>query len=318
MERASGRDLDALVEERGPLPVDEALEYVRQLCVVIAEAHAHGIVHRDIKPGNVLVGSGPTGEPTVKLVDFGIAKEDRPPGDHSGLTAVSALLGTPEYMSPEQLRSSRDVDCRSDIWSLGATLFFMLTGTAPFEAEHLSDLVERIQHGATPSIRSARPDVPQHLETVLARCLHRDPYGRFKSVGDLAAALSTFRSSGRLPSVATPNEPFEPTQIMPVPSDDFHEATPTSVSEHTVALALAPASLAHETTSRRSVSLRGSGPSSSPPQSSPQRTPISASPSNVVERPPAYRLLVLAVVIGLVAGGVLATAVEHALRHGAC
>src|SRR5688572_2386600 len=118
MERALGRDLGAIVEERGPLPWPEAVEYVRQMCAALGEAHVHGIVHRDIKPGNVLVGEAPTGEPLVKVVDFGVAKEGLPPGeDASGLTSTSVMFGTPEYMSPEQRRSTRDVDHRADIWS---------------------------------------------------------------------------------------------------------------------------------------------------------------------------------------------------------
>jgi serine/threonine protein kinase len=288
MERASGCDLDALVEARGPLPLDEALEYSRQMCVAIAEAHAHGIVHRDIKPRNVLVGAAATGEPLVKVVDFGVAKEDRPAREEgSGLTSMSALLGTPEYMSPEQLRSTRDVDHRADIWSLGATLYFMLTGAEPFVAEDLQQLVDRIQHGPTPSVRTLRPDVPPHIDAAIERCFHRDAHGRFRSAGDLAAALTISMpgSSGRLPSFETPNTPFEPTAVMPAPPSS--EDSATDVIERTLALPFAR-------------------PEPPPPASA--RTAV------VARARPAWIRIALALILGIVVGGALASALERSLR----
>jgi eukaryotic-like serine/threonine-protein kinase len=189
MERVSGRAIDALIAERGPPPCEEALEYARQVCLALAEAHAFGIVHRDIKPGNILVDEGAIGGPRVMVVDFGVAKARPHREDRSGLTSISALLGTPEYMAPEQLYAAREVDHRADIWALGATLYFMLVGKPPFAAPNLGELVERVQHGPTPSVRAHRPEVPAHVEQVIARCLHRDPVGRFRTVQDLASAL---------------------------------------------------------------------------------------------------------------------------------
>jgi serine/threonine protein kinase len=191
MERVSGRAIDALIAERGPPPCEEAIEYVRQVCLALAEAHAFGIVHRDIKPGNILVDEGAIGGPRVMVVDFGVAKARPHRDDRSGLTSISALLGTPEYMAPEQLYAAREVDHRADIWALGATLYFMLVGKPPVEAPNLGELVDRIQHGPTPSARAHRPDVPAHVEQVIARCLHRDPVGRFRSVQEMASATGS-------------------------------------------------------------------------------------------------------------------------------
>jgi len=284
MERALGQDLDALVEERGPLPVPEMLDYVRQMCAALGEAHAVGIVHRDVKPGNVLVGTAPTGEPLVKVVDFGVAKESLPPGeDASGLTTTTALFGTPEYMSPEQRRSTRDVDHLTDIWSLGATMFFMLVGRAPFAADNLAELLHLIQHGPTPSVREFRPEIAPEIDAVIARCLHRDPHGRFKSTAEIVAALTPFAinvpaagSTDPLLSAQFPEPPSDPTPIMTITE---------APAERTVAMPSPPVR---------------------PPPPPPALTPIAPAPPQSSAIPPF--VIAIVVILALAIGGAILTA----------
>jgi len=228
MERVSGRTLDAVVAERGPLPWEEAIAVMRQVGTALAEAHGYGIVHRDVKPGNILLEErGPRG-PRVKVVDFGVAKA-RPHGeDRSGLTSISALLGTPEYMAPEQLHSAREVDPRADLWGLGATLYFMLVGRPPFDGASLHELLENIQHATPTPVRAHRPDVPFHVDEAIVRCLHRDPEGRFRSVDELVRALDD-----RLPSLVDDSDRAldEATAVTALPSEPEDE--PTAIEEVT-------------------------------------------------------------------------------------
>ncbi|HEY3500068.1 MAG TPA: serine/threonine-protein kinase, partial [Polyangiaceae bacterium] len=129
MEYLEGADLGALLLQRGPLPIAEAAEYVLQACDAIAEAHALGIIHRDLKPPNLYLSRRADGSPVVKVLDFGISKAQTAAGD--AMTRTSALMGSPLYMSPEQMTSSRDVDPRSDIWSLGIILYKLVSGRLP-------------------------------------------------------------------------------------------------------------------------------------------------------------------------------------------
>jgi eukaryotic-like serine/threonine-protein kinase len=215
MERVWGRGLSELVAARGPLPLDEAIDYLRQACLALEEAHAYGIVHRDVKPSNILVQEDAERGPRVKVVDFGVAKAcPRSDEDRSGLTSITALLGTPEYMAPEQLYAARDVDARADIWGLGATLYFMLVGEPPFTAPDLAQLLHRIQYAPAPLLRARRPEVPAYVEAVIQRCLHRDPAGRYRSASDVARALTPLHAGGLPSLVAEESGPlYEPTLI---------------------------------------------------------------------------------------------------------
>src|SRR5438105_6241851 len=133
MEHLAGVDLGELVDKRGPMPIPDAVECVLQACEALAEAHAMGIVHRDIKPANLFLTSRPDGSPCVKILDFGISKVKTP--DSQGMTKTQGMMGSPLYMSPEQLTSAKDVDHRADVYALGVVLYELLTGKQPYDAE---------------------------------------------------------------------------------------------------------------------------------------------------------------------------------------
>jgi eukaryotic-like serine/threonine-protein kinase len=190
MEYLEGRSLARALQTQGPFDVASAAEYVIQACEGLAEAHSQGIVHRDIKPFNLFLVERSPGWHAIKIVDFGISKlafSDTPN------VTTGVIIGSPCYMSPEQLRSTATVDHRSDIWSLGATLHELLAGRAAFDATlTLPALVAAILDRPAPALREIRPDVPEALAAVVTRCLAKDREGRFQSAGELATALLPF------------------------------------------------------------------------------------------------------------------------------
>jgi len=194
MEYLEGEDLEHTVARRGQLPIAEAVDYLLQTCEALAEAHAVGIVHRDLKPGNLFLTKRVDGKNLVKVLDFGISKmvDGR---EDLALTQTTEVVGSPKYMSPEQLRASRLVDARSDIWSLGVILYELLTADMPFLAETLAHLCALVISDSPRAIRSLRPDVPQGLESIILRCMEKDPNKRFQNVTDLAMALDPFVSN---------------------------------------------------------------------------------------------------------------------------
>ena len=156
-----------------------------------------GIVHRDIKPANLFLAQRPDGSRIVKLLDFGISKpaiyDD---GSNGSLTQTSAVIGSPRYMSPEQLRSSRDVDVRSDVWALGVTLFELLGATSPFARGTMPEVCASILKDPPLKLTEIRPELPSGLEAVIVKCLAKDPKERWKDVGELAVALRAFGPLG--------------------------------------------------------------------------------------------------------------------------
>jgi len=196
MEYLEGGDLGAWLEQRGPLPMELAVEFILQACEAIADAHGLGIVHRDLKPANLYCIRRSDGRLAVKVLDFGISKVTGPAatGSGMGMTRTTAVFGSPYYMSPEQLQSARDVDSRTDIWSLGVILYELLVGKSPFGGETFAELCIKIATQPAPAIRSLRPDVPAGVEQVIATCLEKDRTKRYANVAELAAALAPFGS----------------------------------------------------------------------------------------------------------------------------
>lgn len=191
MEYLEGKDLATVLRDDGPLPVDFAVDCILQACDGIAEAHALGIVHRDIKPANLFLTRSPDGSPFVKVLDFGLSKVLRR-DSFGALTADHHVIGSPHFMSPEQMRSSRDVDVRTDVWALGAVLYTLLTGHVPFDGSFLTEICSAILTGEMRGLRELRPDVPEGLEEVVGACLRLEPAERYASLAELARALTPF------------------------------------------------------------------------------------------------------------------------------
>jgi serine/threonine-protein kinase len=194
MEYLEGGDLSQVVQAQGPLPIEDAVEFILQACEAIAHAHVLGIVHRDLKPANLFLIRRPDGTNAVKVLDFGISKVMPGKGSSSdnAMTRTRAIMGSPLYMSPEQMTSTRDVDGRTDIWALGVILYELLAGRPPFSADTMPQLCGLILSGPTPSIRTIRPNIPPGLDAVLRRCLEKDPTRRYPNVAEFAAALAEF------------------------------------------------------------------------------------------------------------------------------
>jgi serine/threonine-protein kinase len=193
MEFLEGQDLSKRLEEKGPMEVADAISLLLQTCEALAEAHALGIVHRDLKPENMFITTSVDRRPFVKVIDFGLAKSLLPADTGTVaqphvLTRSFTVMGTPVYMSPEQLRSTRDVDLRTDIWSLGIVAYEMLTGRAPFDAASLPDLCASIVRDPVPPMN--RPNVPREIEDAILQCLTKEPDDRFAKVGQFAAAIA--------------------------------------------------------------------------------------------------------------------------------
>ena len=191
MEFLEGRDLAEVVKS-GALAVDDAVEYVLQACEALAEAHTAGIIHRDLKPANLFLAERADGSPVIKVLDFGISKVIESGKVDGGLTRTSAMMGSPFYMSPEQTKSAKDVDARTDLWALGVILYELVTGSPPFHGENMGELVAAILTEAPKPLGEAKSGLPGGLETVVMRCLEKDPDARYANVGELAQALIAF------------------------------------------------------------------------------------------------------------------------------
>jgi serine/threonine protein kinase len=221
MEYLDGKDLAASLAADGRPSIPQAAEYIVQACEALEEAHTRGIVHRDIKPSNLFLTKKPNGQPSIKVLDFGISKL-APSGASSGAgaslnaTSTKAVFGSPLYMAPEQMRSAAKVDARADVWSLGATLYELLTGRVPFLAESIMELCLKVAQEPPDPLREIRPDVPAELEAIVTRCLSKDPAARFASAADLSVALTPYAVKRR-PSMVDDGEVAE-TDPAPVPA----------------------------------------------------------------------------------------------------
>jgi len=194
MEYLEGEDLADMLT-RGPLPTEQAVELVLQACEALGEAHALGIVHRDIKPANLFCVRRTDGLLATKLLDFGISRVTS--GADLALTSSSVVMGSPQYMAPEQMLAAKNADARSDIWALGAVLFEVLVGQPPVAAETFAELVIQVTSLDPTKLAMRMRNLPPELARVALRCLNVDANGRYQSVGELALSLVPFGPVGR-------------------------------------------------------------------------------------------------------------------------
>jgi serine/threonine-protein kinase len=196
LELLNGEDLARTLASRWPLPVPESIGWILQALEAMAEAHSLGIVHRDLKPANLFLARKRDGTSIIKLLDFGISKDQGALRLGPAITVTAAMVGSPAYMAPEQLRDARTVDARADIWALGVVLYELVTGALPFNATNVADLCVAILEHSPLSVRSRRRDAPPELDDVIRRCLRREPENRFPDVAALAEALVGFGPPG--------------------------------------------------------------------------------------------------------------------------
>ncbi len=203
MEMLNGMDLSRVLDIEGPLSIADAITFVLEACEPVAEAHMHGIVHRDLKPANLFRTIQPDGTPSVKVLDFGISKLNLPTeAENRSLTRTSLLLGSPTYMSPEQLRNARDVDGRADIWALGTILFELIVGRTPFEADSLADLSAQIlrEPAPAPSTLAASP-LPDGLDAAILKAIAKERDERYQTLAEFAMALAPYAPKRAWPSI---------------------------------------------------------------------------------------------------------------------
>jgi len=233
MERVDGVDLGTKLDADGPLPAGVAVDLVIQACEGLAEAHRLGMVHRDLKPSNLLLTTRPDGSALLKISDFGIAKWASGPA--TKLTTTADFLGSPKYMSPEQVREASEVDARSDVWSLGVTLYQLLTARLPFEAYTTAGVLAAITADEPVPPTTHAPELDPALEAVILRCLAKKPDARPQTTEELAAALAPFagdaaRASGAVARIAStlenPKLVLDPTPSERRPRRDAGERLP--------------------------------------------------------------------------------------------
>jgi serine/threonine protein kinase len=213
MEHLDGHDLADVLRSRGPLPLLEAIDYVLQACEAISEAHAAGIVHRDIKPGNLFLTRRPDGRPLVKVLDFGIAKQHHEI-EEADITHTGVMLGSPSYMSPEQMRRTRTVDARGDVWSMGVVLYKLVTGVAPFHGDSIAEVITSVLEEEPEPPSSVRRELPHRFDAFLSRTLQKKADQRFQSIDEFAAALRSLRDAPGAPAATVPE--IAPTLQSPV------------------------------------------------------------------------------------------------------
>ncbi len=210
MEFLEGKDLARVLHEDGPLGVEDAIACMLQVCAALEAAHGLGIIHRDLKPANLFLTRAADGGPHVKVVDFGISKITDPQAlaplrdstpTFNEVTASTAVLGSPRYMAPEQIRSSKHVDARADIWSVGVVLYQLLTGRHAFEAESPVLSSVKVLTAEPEPLSAVAPHVPREIEAVVVACLAKEPEARPASARALSAALRPFASAKALASL---------------------------------------------------------------------------------------------------------------------
>lgn len=219
-EMLEGRTLEGIMAARATLPLVDVIQIARQLCSALAHLHARGVVHRDVKPGNVFITRDALGREIVKLIDFSIARIPEIAGSSvsARLTLEGDQVGTPEYMAPEQLLAVREIDHRCDIYALGVTLFEALTGRLPFDGDMNGRLAQLAENVRPPALQGLRPDVPMAVAAVIERALARRPDERFPDARTFALALlqASGLKPGRSALLGVAPDPLQTGMVTPV------------------------------------------------------------------------------------------------------
>jgi serine/threonine-protein kinase len=230
MEHLDGEPLSALLAREAPLPTARALSIAAQIADALQSSHAHGVIHRDVKPENVFLVSR-AGDPTfVKVLDFGLAKLVHGTGAAVPESRAGTVMGTPHYMSPEQCRGGAEIDHRSDVYALGVVLYEMLTGKLPFAGEAYGEVLLKQVTMQPPSARTFVPDLPEALELVIMRALAKDPAERFATMAGLRAALLAVGRAGHANVRATLHGGL-PRHVLAAPSRTAFATPPLAAPE---------------------------------------------------------------------------------------
>ncbi len=235
MERLEGVELETHLRATGPLEPRRAAELVLEACEGLVEAHAAGIVHRDLKPANLFLARRGDGKEVLKILDFGIAKTIT---DDAPSSSTSRSLGSPWYMSPEQMLDASSVDFRADIWSLGVVLFELLTKRLPFEGQSVPEVCVKVLTAEAPSPSSFRPELEPELEAIVLRCLEKDRDRRYADVSELARELQAYLARAPLELESTEERPSDRYGSLTPISDEFR-AAPTRRRSRSRALGIA-------------------------------------------------------------------------------
>ncbi|MGA9994583.1 MAG: protein kinase, partial [Pyrinomonadaceae bacterium] len=221
MEYLNGRTLKEMIHDEAPLPLSRIVEIIRQVCGALDAAHAQGVIHRDLKSDNIMLIDVGNGSDWAKVLDFGIAKIQEPVGQDPELTSPNLIIGTPQYMSPEQCSQASEIDARSDIYSLGVILYEMLVGHVPFTGESPTAIMMKHLQEPPPSVLEERRDLPASVGRVVARALAKKPEDRFQSAGELAEnlALAVEADAVAVPASASTNVQERDTNRIIVPTD---------------------------------------------------------------------------------------------------
>lgn len=225
MEYLDGRTLKDVIKSQGPMPLDQVSEILRQVAGALDAAHEQGVVHRDLKSDNIMISDTKGGE-WAKVLDFGIAKIQQPEGVRDiDITAANLVIGTPQYMSPEQCSQSGPIDARSDVYSLGIIVYEMLAGRVPFTGESPTVIMMKQVQDEPPSILEARPDLPPEVGKILERTLAKQPDDRFQTAGELSKALADIAAEVEASTVVGAPATVANAPVAAVPDDDLDEAT---------------------------------------------------------------------------------------------
>jgi serine/threonine protein kinase len=219
MEYLDGRTLKDVIKSEGPMKLDRVVEIVRQVAGALDAAHGQGVVHRDLKSDNIML-SKVTGGEWAKVLDFGIAKIQQTDSHDDDITAANLVIGTPQYMSPEQCAHSGAIDARSDVYSFGIIIYEMLAGHVPFSGESPTVIMMKQVQDPAPSILEARPDLPVAVSSVISRALAKEPAGRPHSAGELSTALAEASATAEFPEVIAAPVTVANTPVAPLEDDE--------------------------------------------------------------------------------------------------